>query len=81
MIVQVLLFGGMSAVAGKDRIDVDLGEEACARRVTEAIGEQYPSLRFALGAARIAVNSEFAAPTASVSPSDEIALIALVGGG
>ncbi len=83
MVVQVLLFGGMARAAGKGLVAVELDgfQAPSVRQVLEALGEQHAVLRFALGTARLAVNGKFASDGDTVSASDEVALIALVGGG
>ncbi len=83
MVVQVLLFGGMARMAGTSRVEVDLGcsQTPSVSRVLEALGEQHAALQGALDTARLAVNSKFASDGDTVSASDELVVIALVGGG
>lgn len=81
MTVHVLVFGAMASATGAGKVAVDVGEEASVRDVLVAISQQHPSLRFALSAARLAVNSAFAPDAAKVTSKDELALIALVSGG
>ena len=56
-------------------------ERATVAGVLASLAEQHPSLRFALPGARLAVNRAFASGDAPMAPGDEVALIALVGGG
>lgn len=86
MRVEVLLFGPASQAAGCDRIGIECevpcgGNGPTAAGVLEAIAAQYPQLEFAIGSARLAVNHAFAAPGTVIASTDEVALIALVGGG
>jgi molybdopterin converting factor small subunit len=86
MRIEVLLFGPASQAAGCDRIGVECavaGGRAgpTAASVLEAIAAQHPELEFAIGSARLAVNHAFAPRETVVAPTDEVALVALVGGG
>jgi len=77
---DVLLFGPAARMAGRDRITVDARGPA-VRDVLAAIAVGHPGLAPALGAARLAVNHVLAAPDAEIRAGDEVALIALLGGG
>lgn len=82
--LDVLLFGAAAAAAGADRVPVVMGmkqEVVTAQEVLASLGSQHPSLRTATTGARLAVNQAFAKPDAPVRAGDELALIALVGGG
>jgi molybdopterin converting factor small subunit len=81
MDVQVLVFGATAAAAKAPSVRVSVPSHATAATVLAALAEQHPSLRFALGSARLAINSGFAAAETRVHAEDELALIALVGGG
>lgn len=81
MTADVLIFGPAAQAAHADRVAVRLPAAATARDVLAALADQHPRLRFALPAARLAVNHRFAQEAAPVRPGDELALIALVGGG
>jgi molybdopterin converting factor small subunit len=81
MDVRVRLFGAEAAAAGRDSIIVAVDEPATCRGVVEAVGRSCPSLRDLLAGVRVAVNHEFAGPSAPVRPGDEVALIGLVSGG
>lgn len=86
MRVDVLLFGPAAQAAGCDRIGVECGSAGSAgsptaARVLEALAAQHPALAFALGSARLAVNHALASHDTVIAPNDEVALIALVGGG
>lgn len=86
MRIEVLVFGPVAEVVGADRIGVECHVSAndsgpSVATVLEAIGRDHPELATALPGARLAVNHAFAPPEALVGPGDEVALIALVGGG
>lgn len=86
MRIEVLLFGPGSQAAGCDRIGVECAVAGglagpTAACVLEAIAAQHPELGFAIGSARLAVNHAFASPGAVITATDEVAFIALVGGG
>ncbi len=86
MRVEVRLFGPASQAAGRDRIDIEctVGPALAgptAADVLEAMAAQRPELVFAIRSARLAVNHAFATPRTVIAPTDEVALIALVGGG
>lgn len=78
---DVLLFGPAARMVGRDRIAVDAPQGATVRDVLAAIAAGHPELASALGAARLAVNHAIASPETEIGPHDEIALIALLGGG
>ncbi|MSR29682.1 MAG: MoaD/ThiS family protein [Phycisphaerales bacterium] len=81
MQIQVLVFGVLASTVGDRKVVVKVASPATAADVLSALAAQHPSLQFALPAARLAVNSAFASSGLAVTESDEIALIALVGGG
>lgn len=81
MRVEVLLFGAEAAAAGCDRVAVEACEGAGTHEVKEMLGAAYPALRPFLGAARLAVNCEFAGSETVVRAGDEVALIGMVSGG
>lgn len=86
MRLEVLLFGPAAQAARCDRITVECAvvEDRAgptAAEVLAAIAAQHPELGFAIGSARLAVNHAFASPEAVISSADEVALVALVGGG
>ncbi len=82
MRVEVLLFGPAAAAIGADRVAVECdGEPTTAAAVLEAIPRQHPALAAVVGGGRLAVNHTFADPQATIVGGEEIALIAMVGGG
>lgn len=80
MRVEVLLFGPERDAAGCDRAVVEVLRATCGE-VRAALGSQYPVLAKFLGAARLAVNGEFAGAEQAIGAADEVALIGLVSGG
>ena len=81
MMLEVLVFGPAALAAGADKVGVSVPESAAAGDVIAALHRHYPSLRFALESARLAVNHAFVSTDAPISATDELALISLVGGG
>lgn len=81
MRVEVLLFGPAASAVGRDRVEVSASEGATAGDVLGALGAQFPSLKGMMPGARLAVNQSFVGSEAPVCAGDEVALIALVGGG
>lgn len=77
---DVLLFGPAARMVGRDRITVD-APGPTVREVLAALADGHPELAPALGAARLAVNHAIVAPDTEIGPDDEVALIALLGGG
>lgn len=77
---DVLLFGPAARMAGRGRITVEANGPT-VRDVLAAIAAGHPELAPALGAARLAVNHAIAGPETEIGPHDELALIALLGGG
>ncbi len=81
MRVEVLVFGPEAAELGRDRAPVDVADGATCEAVKESLGAAHPALRRFLGAARLAINGEFAAEGQRIRGGDEVALIGLVSGG
>lgn len=81
MDVDVLIFGSAAVVAKADRVRVRLGDTPTLADVGLAMAEQHPALAFALKSPRFAVNQAFAGADTRIAPTDEVALITLVGGG
>ncbi len=79
----MLIFGPAASAAGSDRLRVRFadGESPSAGEVLAALAREHPDVGFALGGARLAVNQAFAAAETRIVAGDEVALIALVGGG
>lgn len=81
MHLDVLIFGSAAVAAKADRVRVQLGESPTLADVARAMMEQHPTLAFALKSPRFSVNHVFAGSDATIVPTDEVALITLVGGG
>lgn len=84
MVLEVLIFGAAALAAKADRVSIVVGGEGdspTAGDVAAALGSQHPALGFALRSGRIAINQRYAAPDAPIAADDEVALIALLGGG
>lgn len=81
MHLDVLIFGSAAVVAKADRVRVQLGDAPTLAEVARAMTEQHPALVFALRSPRFAVNQAFAGEDTRIAPTDEVALITLVGGG
>lgn len=79
--MDVLIFGSARLMVGSDRVRVSVVNQATAADVLRALKDQHSALGPALGAARLAINHAFAGPETVVRDTDEVALIALVGGG
>lgn len=77
----MLVFGAAAEAVGTDRVQVSVPDGASAGDVLAAMAAAHPQLGFALPGARLAVNHRFVPPETRVSSHDELALIALVGGG
>ncbi|MCC6230772.1 MAG: MoaD/ThiS family protein [Phycisphaerales bacterium] len=81
MHLDVLIFGSAAVVAKADRVRVRLGDAPTLADVARVMAEQHPDLAFALTSPRFAVNHAFANMDTRIAPTDEVALITLVGGG
>lgn len=83
MNVDVLLFGPAAKAAGADRLQVSTGAAPAptAGDVLLALHASCPALAPFLAGARLAINHSFARESDPIRPGDEVALIALVGGG
>ncbi len=82
--LTVLLFGPAASALGADRLSIELpGQAPTAREVLDAVtaAPALAGVAGSLAGARLARNGSFAAPDEHVSPTDELALIALVSGG
>ena len=80
-VFTVRLFGPAQERVGAGEVTIREAEGSTCEDLLRAIGEQHPSLAFALPSARLAVNHALAPSGVRPRPQDEIALIALVDGG
>jgi molybdopterin synthase catalytic subunit len=76
MVVRVRLFAALRQRAGRDEIELELPEGALVSDALEQMGGLTGDVK-----AVLAVNREYAAPDAALSPGDELALIPPVSGG
>ncbi|MCC7409766.1 MAG: MoaD/ThiS family protein [Phycisphaeraceae bacterium] len=83
MTLDVQLFGPLAEAASGRVLRLDLSGVATinAARVMARIAEVHPRLRPMLAGARLAVNCQYAGPEDPILESDQLALIAMVGGG
>jgi molybdopterin converting factor subunit 1 len=79
--VHVRFFAAHREILGSDRLTVELPDQATAAVLVETVGARFPTLKATLGAARVAVNREYATPTTILRDGDEVALIPPVAGG
>lgn len=77
----LLLFGPQAAAIMASRIEVESPAPATPASLLASIAAQHPALATSIAATRIARNGGFAHPDEPLSPSDELALIAMVSGG
>jgi molybdopterin synthase sulfur carrier subunit len=79
--MEVLLFGITRDIAGKAKISIPAGEEPQTVGDLKAwLGQQYPAMQ-QLSSLAVAVDSEYAEDSLSISIHSEIALIPPVSGG
>ncbi len=80
MAIKVLAFGIAKEIFGSDSIDIQLEGNTTAENLKSELLQQYPGLK-RLTSFMIAVNSEYALPSAVISAGDEVAIIPPVSGG
>jgi molybdopterin synthase catalytic subunit len=81
MRVQLLLFGGLKDLAGRDKETLDLPDDATVGDLLERCRTHMPALQEYLGKVAVAVNQEYAARSLQLQEMDEVALIPPVSGG
>ncbi len=81
MRIEVQMFAAARELAGRETVLVDVGNIASAADVIAAIGQQIPELTAMLPSCRLAIDNSYVASEATVSASNEIALIPPVSGG
>jgi len=81
MRVRVLFFGTLKDVAGKSSGMLDLREGASVADVLAHYQAETPRLKELLPSLAMAVNQEYAGPSAELKEGDEIALLPPVSGG
>ncbi|MBF8378687.1 molybdopterin converting factor subunit 1 [Alicyclobacillus mali] len=81
MRVDIRLFANVKELAGRDKLELDVPDDATVADVLEVLHATHPELHDALKHVMVAVNLELADPSRPLQSSDEIALIPPVGGG
>jgi len=81
MTIRVLIFGALAREMSCKELVVDVCAHATVRDVNASLAAKFPPKAAFFHSARLAVNHTFAMPDAPVQPTDEVALIELVGGG
>ncbi len=81
MIIRVLIFGSLAREMSCKELLVDVCAPATVHDVNMSLATKFPHKYNFFQSARLAVNHAFAKPDAPVQPTDEVALIELVGGG
>ncbi len=81
MQVTVKLFATYREVAGTKEMQVRLADRATLRDLLDAVYAEHPGLKGHEEAMLLAVNHEFAEPTARLREGDEVALMPPVSGG
>lgn len=80
MTIRVLVFGAQAEAAGARALSVETPDGCSCRELLDAVGRAHPDLP-GLGVTRVAINAAFAPEHAVIREGDEVALIAMVGGG
>ncbi|WP_249009184.1 molybdopterin converting factor subunit 1 [Conexibacter sp. DBS9H8] len=81
MTIKVRLFAILRERAGTDSLELDLPAGATVADALRALAQRPGLEALAQGAARIAVNREYADPATRIGPEDEVAVIPPVSGG
>ena len=81
MRVTVQLFARLREIAGRQTLEVEVGEPATVADVWQAVANGTPALAPFASSVSCAVNAEFARPAAPVRAGDDIAFLPPVSGG
>jgi len=81
MKIEVLLFASLREAAGASRVEIEVEENATARRVAEALAVRFPALRPHLPGLAFACEGEFVSAETVLPPASELALLPPVSGG
>ncbi|MCH2185794.1 MoaD/ThiS family protein, partial [Myxococcota bacterium] len=81
MRVGVRLFGALREEAGKDRLDLEMPQGACAGDVRKQVAERLTTAAEFGARLRISVNLEFTSEAHVLGAGDEVALLPPVAGG
>lgn len=79
--VIVKLFGSQARDACVNEVVLTFDQAPTCDQILKSLGESYPKIKSSLSVSRIALNQAFVPLGTTVSDSDEVALIGLVGGG
>jgi molybdopterin converting factor subunit 1 len=80
MTVRVLSFGIAKEIVGGSSVELAVEDGATAETLKQALLQRYPAL-CKLSSFMLAINNEYAGPSALVSAGDEVAIIPPVSGG
>jgi MoaE-MoaD fusion protein len=81
MRVQLLYFGGLKDLAGREKETLELPDQATVGDLLERCRARMPDLQDYLGKIAVAVNQEYATRSLPLHEADEVALIPPVSGG
>jgi molybdopterin converting factor subunit 1 len=81
MRVEVLFFGQLKEVAGRERDTIELPEGACVSDLLRRYAEVSPALEPYFDVMAVALNQEYSEAEAALHDGDEVALIPPVSGG
>lgn len=81
MIVRVRLFAAPRELIGQPELTLELPERSTIADLRVALAGEYPALAGVLPHCRFAVENDFAAESAGLTPGGEVACIPPVSGG
>ncbi|WP_091838157.1 molybdopterin converting factor subunit 1 [Marininema halotolerans] len=81
MQITVLFFAEIAEALNQRDLILDLPEEITVQELIQYLVERYPHIKEVIERSVVACNQEYALPTQSIYPQDEIALIPPVSGG
>lgn len=79
----IQLFGPYAKTVGQSTVSLsfDAQQPVTAGALLAELGKEYSAIAGLLGSARLAVNCQYVGADHQVAPTDELAVIGLVGGG
>jgi molybdopterin converting factor subunit 1 len=81
MILRVKLFAVAKERAGRESVEVEIGDGGTVRELRAALATQHPPLADLIERVRLAVNNEYARDELVLRPGAEVAVIPPVSGG
>lgn len=81
MRIRVLFFGVVREIVGLKEDHIEVPDGARLGIVLENYGARFPRLREMAGSVVLALNQQFASPTAAITDGDEVAVLPPVSGG